>query len=46
VHGTLEDPAGNRVGSRFESAVGARLKPAADVLVVFEVASPAPSTVR
>lgn len=46
VHGTLEDPAGNRLGSHFESAVGARLKPATDVLVVFDVASPAPTTAR
>jgi hypothetical protein len=37
VRGTLEDPAGNRLGSRFETSLYAPPAPAADVLVPFTV---------
>ena len=37
VRGTLEDPAGNRVGSRFETSLYSRPAPAADAVVPFNV---------
>ena len=37
VRGTLEDPAGNRIGSRFETSLHLPLAPAADVVLPFTV---------
>ena len=37
VRGTLEDPAGNRLGSRFETSLYSPPAPAADVVVPFTV---------
>lgn len=39
VRGTLEDPAGNRLGSRFETSIYSPPGPAADVVVPFAVVS-------
>lgn len=38
VRGTLEDPAANRLGSRFETSVYSPPAPAGDMLVPFAVA--------
>jgi hypothetical protein len=40
VRGTLEDPAGNRVASRFETSIYSPPSPAADAVVAFAVVSP------
>jgi hypothetical protein len=40
VRGTLEDPAGNRLGCRFETSTYSRPDPAADAVVPFAVVSP------
>jgi len=40
VRGTLEDPAGNRLGSRFETSIYSPPGPAADAEVTFAVVSP------
>jgi hypothetical protein len=37
VRGTLEDPAGNRQGSRFETSIYSPPDPAADAVVPFDV---------
>jgi hypothetical protein len=37
VRGTLEDPAGNRLGSRFETSIDSPPDPAADAVVPFIV---------
>jgi hypothetical protein len=39
VRGTLEDPAGNRLGSRFETSIYSPPGPAADAVVPFTVVS-------
>jgi hypothetical protein len=39
VRGTLEDPAGNRLGSRFETSIYSPPGPAADAVVPFAVVS-------
>jgi hypothetical protein len=40
VRGTLEDPAGNRLGGRFETSIYSPPHPAADAVVPFTVVSP------
>jgi hypothetical protein len=40
VRGTLEDPAGNRLGSRFETSIYSPPGPTADAAVPFAVGSP------
>jgi hypothetical protein len=40
VHGTLEDAAGNRLGSRFETSIYSPPGPASDAVVPFSVVSP------
>lgn len=40
VRGTLEDPAGNRLGGRFETSIYSRPDPVADAVVPFAVVSP------
>jgi hypothetical protein len=47
VRGTLEDPAGNRLGSRFETSIDSPPGPAADAVVPFTVdrTHPHPSTI-
>ena len=37
VRGTLEDPAGNRLGSRFETSIYSPSVPAADAVIPFAV---------
>jgi hypothetical protein len=39
VRGTLEDPAGNRLGSRFETSIYSPSAPAADAVIPFAVVS-------
>jgi hypothetical protein len=39
VRGTLEDPAGNRLGSRFETSIYSPPGPAADAVIPFAVVS-------
>lgn len=39
ARGTLEDPAGNRLGGHFETAIDTPLVPAADAVIVFAVGS-------
>ena len=39
VRGTLEDPAGNRLGSHFETSIDSPPGPPADATVPFEVSS-------
>ncbi|MFL6603693.1 MAG: hypothetical protein ACJ8R9_20530 [Steroidobacteraceae bacterium] len=40
VRGTLEDPAGNRLGSRFETSIYSTPGPATDAVIPFAVVSP------
>lgn len=40
VRGTLEDPAGNRLGSHFETPMGSIRRAAADAVVAFDVNGP------
>jgi len=40
VRGALEDPAGNRLGSRFETSIYSRPAPVADAVVRFAVVAP------
>lgn len=40
VRGTMEDPAGNRLGSRFETPIYSPAGPATDAVVPFAVVSP------
>jgi hypothetical protein len=46
VRGTLEDPAGNRLGSRFETSIYSPPGPALDAVVPFMVNTPRNSTAR
>jgi len=46
VRGTLEDPAGNRMGSRFETSIHSPPGPAADAVVPFAVVSPRSGAAR
>jgi hypothetical protein len=46
VRGTLEDPAGNRLGGRFETSIYSRPDPMADAVVPFAVVSPNSAAVR
>jgi hypothetical protein len=46
VRATLEDPAGNRLGSRFETSIYSPPGPAADAVVPFAVASRRSRTAR
>ncbi|WP_445143535.1 hypothetical protein [Dyella sp. Tek66A03] len=42
VRGTLEDPAGNRLGGHFETPMSSPPRPAADAMIVFNVGSAEP----
>lgn len=42
VHGTLEDPAGNRLGGHFETPMSVPQRPAIDATIVFKVGSAEP----
>ena len=46
VRSTLEDPAGNRLGSRFETSIYSPPSPAADTVVPFAVISPRSGAAR
>lgn len=46
VRGTLEDPAGNRLGSRFETPIHSPPGPATDAMVPFTVLSPRSGAAR
>jgi hypothetical protein len=46
ARGTLEDPAGNRLGSRFETSIYSPPGPAADAVVPFAVVSPRSGAAR
>ena len=46
VRGTLEDPAGNRLGSRFETSIYSPPGPAADAVVSFAAISPRSGAAR
>jgi hypothetical protein len=42
VHGTLEDPSGNRLGGHFETPMRVLQQPATDATIVFKVGSTGP----
>jgi len=46
ARGTLEDPAGNRLGSRFETSIYSPPGPAADAVVSFAAISPRSGAAR